>query len=157
MDALSLIQEIREINPIRLIQIAIRNVDYFRVEGLTYLIADQVIDSLHIQFGCQPCLYTVDDGEFSSAVFGNLEQTLGFVEEPRVFEGNAHAVGESLQETDIRIVEGVRGQFCHRNPTHELIADQQWHDDVRVVWCRSADICDAPLCHQSLGIFKSVD
>ena len=52
-------------------------------------------------FRGQPCLDAVDDRQFGIALFGLFEQALGLVEETRVFEGDAHGVGERLQETDI--------------------------------------------------------
>ena len=64
-----------------------------QVEDLADLIADQIIDGLHVQLGCQSLLDTGNDRQFGIALFGLFEQALGLVEETRVFEGDAHRVG----------------------------------------------------------------
>ena len=35
-----------------------------RLENLPDLVADQIVDALNIHLGDQPCLHTIDDGEF---------------------------------------------------------------------------------------------
>ena len=60
------------------------------VEDLADLIADRIIDALNVEFGGEGGLHAVDDGEFGVALFGDLEQALGLVEETRILERHAH-------------------------------------------------------------------
>ena len=76
-------------------------------ENVPNLVADQIVKRLNIQLGCESLLYAVDDGEFLRAVFGDFEQALSLIEETRVLEGHAHAIGKCLQQAHVRVAEGV--------------------------------------------------
>src|SRR5215216_6934751 len=72
------------------------------VEDIADLISHQIINGLHIQFGGQPFLHTVNDRKFGSSLFRLAEQMLGLIEQTRVFESRAHAACKRLQEAYIR-------------------------------------------------------
>src|SRR5687768_16236675 len=73
------------------------NISGICFEYLPDFIANQIIDRLHIQFGGQSLLHTVDDCEFSDALFRLFEQALRFIEETGILERHAHRVGKSLE------------------------------------------------------------
>ena len=67
-------------------------------EDLPDFISHEGIDRLHIQLGCQPLLDAVDNAKLGGALLGLFEQTLCFVEETGILEGDAHRVGKGVQE-----------------------------------------------------------
>ena len=77
------------------------------IEDLADLVADSVIDALHVQFGRERLLHTVDDCEFRGALLALLEQALRLVEQARIFQRHAHRVGQRLQKADVRWSERV--------------------------------------------------
>ena len=81
--------------------------DRLRIEHALDLVADQIEDGLHIQFGCQAFLHTVDDRKFGGALFGFFEQALGLIEEAGILQRHTHGVGERLQQAHIRFTEGM--------------------------------------------------
>ncbi|MBV6504456.1 MAG: hypothetical protein AKCLJLPJ_02608 [Fimbriimonadales bacterium] len=83
------------------------NVGCLRIEHIADLVANQINDGLDIKLGCQPLLNAIDQCQFCRALFGLLEQALGFIEETRVFESNAHGVGEGFEQAHIRFTENI--------------------------------------------------
>jgi hypothetical protein len=76
-------------------------------EDLADLVADRVVDALHVELGGERLLDAVDDRELGRALLAFLEEALRLVEEARVLERHAHAVGERLQQAHVRLAEGV--------------------------------------------------
>ncbi len=68
-----------------------------RAEDIADLVADEVVDRLHVEFGGETILHAVDDGEFRCALFGLFEQALGLGEEAHVFDGDGRLVCEGLE------------------------------------------------------------
>ena len=60
-----------------------------QVEHIANLVADEVVDGLHIELGGQSFLDAVDDGQLFGALFRLPEKALGFVEEAGVLKGGA--------------------------------------------------------------------
>ena len=81
--------------------------DVAGAEHFAQLVADEVDDRLEVELGGDALLDAVDDGELGGALLALLEQPLRLVEEPRVLERDAHAVGERLQQPDVGLAEGV--------------------------------------------------
>ena len=105
---------------------------------LADLVADRVVDALHVELGGERLLDAVDDGELGRALLALLEQALGFVEQPRVFERDAHAVGERLQQPHVRIAEGMLVIHIHQpDDPARLIARHQRHHDQRFLHFRA--------------------
>ena len=77
------------------------------LEHFAQLVADQVDDRLEVELGGHALLDAVDDRELGGALLGLLEQALRLVEEARVLERDAHAVGERLQQADVGLAERV--------------------------------------------------
>ena len=77
------------------------------VEDLPDLVSDRVVDTLDVELCRQRRLHAVDDGEFSVALFGFLEQSLRLVEQTGVFQRHAHAGGDGRQQAHVGIAEGV--------------------------------------------------
>ena len=76
----------------------------------------------------------------AAALLGLLEQSLGFVEEPRVLQGDAHAAGERDQELEIGVGEGVFGvDVLNGDDTARFVADHQRHPDARLGHLAAAD------------------
>ena len=69
--------------------------------NITEFVTNQIDDRLEIQLGCKPLLHAVDNGKFGGAVFGDLEQPLGLIEETRVLERDAHGIGHGLKQAYI--------------------------------------------------------
>ena len=51
------------------------------VEDFADLVADGVVNPLHVEFGRQRLLHAIDDRQFRGALLALLEQTLSFVEQ----------------------------------------------------------------------------
>jgi hypothetical protein len=63
--------------------------DHVRLEYLADLVADQVVDGLHLQLRRQAFLHAVDDRQLGRTLLAFLEQPLRFVEEAGVLERGA--------------------------------------------------------------------
>ncbi len=77
------------------------------VEDLADLVADGVVDPLHVELGGERLLHAVDDRELGRALLALLEQALRLVEQARVLERDAHRVGERLQQAHVGVAERV--------------------------------------------------
>ena len=67
-----------------------RMLDVRLIEDLADLVADRVVDALHVELGGERLLHAVDDRELGRALLALLEQALRLVEQARVFERDAH-------------------------------------------------------------------
>src|SRR6056297_1355736 len=76
------------------------NTRYLGIKELPDTFADEIIDSLHIHFGNQALLNTVNYSKFSISLFG-------FVKEPGVFKSHTHTVREGTEQADIRFGKSV--------------------------------------------------
>src|SRR5215216_4579317 len=72
-----------------------KNGSALRVEDIADLVPHQIINGLHVQFGSQPFLHTVDDRQFGSTLFGLFEQMLSFVKKASILKRNTHAIRKS--------------------------------------------------------------
>ena len=77
------------------------------MENLADLVANGVVDALHVELGRKRLLHAVDDGQFRRALLALLEQALCFVEKSGVLECYAHGVGKGLQQAHVGRAEGV--------------------------------------------------
>ncbi len=91
------------------------------MEDVADLVADRVVDPLHVQLGGERCLDAVDDRELGIALLGFFQQPLRLVEQSRVLERDAHAVGERLQQAHVGIAERVLPL-----DVDELISPRAW-------------------------------
>ena len=71
------------------------------IEDLADLVADRIVDPLHVELGGERLLHAVDDREFRGALLALLEQPLRLVEEARVLQRHAHACGDGAQQPDL--------------------------------------------------------
>ena len=69
-----------------------RDIDDVRLEDVARLIPDELDHAVEFRLGDQRLADGIDRGEFGGALLALFEQALGFVEQPRVFEGNAHTL-----------------------------------------------------------------
>mgnify|MGYP003693861707 CR=1 FL=1 len=92
------------------------------LEDLADLVADRVVDALDVELGGERRLHAVDDRELGGALLALLEQALRLVEEARVLERDAHAVGERLQQAHVGIAERVLALHVDR----ELMSPRAW-------------------------------
>ena len=101
-EAAPLLVGVRIVDQVRL-RIVDADSDVGLVEDLADLVADGVVDPLHVELGGERLLDAVDDRELRGALFALLEQALRLVEQARVLERDAHAVGERLQQAHVRV------------------------------------------------------
>ena len=96
------------------------------VEYLDELVADKVIHRLHVELGSEPFLDAVDDRQLCGALVGLYQQPLRLVEQPRVFQGDAQASSQRVQEPHIGLAERVRTiQVLEGDPPEGLVARYQ--------------------------------
>ena len=72
------------------------DVDIGFMEHLANLVADRVVDALHIQLGRQRLLHAVDDGQLGGPLLGLVQQPLRLGELPRVLQRRAHRPRQGL-------------------------------------------------------------
>ena len=71
------------------------------------LVADEVVDRLHVELRGEPFLHAVDDRELGSPLLGFLQQALGLVEQAGVLQRRAQRGGDGGQQAQLRFVVGV--------------------------------------------------
>src|ERR1700682_4112143 len=100
-------------------------------EDLADLVAYGIVDALDGNLAGERLLHAVDNGELGRALLALLEQALRFIEQPRVFECHAHAVGERLQQPYVGVAEGVLALHVDQidHPAHLLARYQRHHDE----------------------------
>jgi len=64
------------------------------IEDLADLVADGIVDALHVELGGERLLHAGDDRQLRGALLLGLEQALRLVEEARVLERDGHRIGE---------------------------------------------------------------
>src|SRR5215212_255914 len=132
-------------NTLTFVQVKGVDGDHLRVEHLTDLVSHNVVDDLQFQAGCQSFLDAVDDSKFGGALFRLFEQTLGLIKETRVFEGDAHRVGQRLHQVHIVFLEGKLFIALYANDPFYFITQQNRNTQKRlveilfVVWRRNID------------------
>src|SRR6056297_201357 len=90
------------------------------VEQIANSIPNKVVNTLHIHFGHKPLLHAVNYCEFCIAL-------LRFIEEPGIFEGYTHAVGERTKQPDVRITESIiMIQVLQTHTAAHVIAYNEW-------------------------------
>src|SRR5829696_1942066 len=70
------------------------------IENLTQAISNRIVNALNVELGYQCALYTIDDRQFSGALFG-------LIKEAGIFKRNTHAIGQSLQQALIRLMKSM--------------------------------------------------
>src|ERR1043165_2682856 len=75
-----------------------KNDNRLGIKNISNLVANRIVDTLHIELGSESGLYAINNGEFRIALFSLFEQTLGLIEKTSIFEGDTHAVGKCLQQ-----------------------------------------------------------
>jgi hypothetical protein len=86
------------------------------VEDLADLVADRVVDPLHVELGGERLLHAGDDRELGRALLLGLEQALGLVEQARVFERDRHRVGQRGEEAHVGVDECILRLAVERGP-----------------------------------------
>ena len=71
------------------------------VEDLADLVADGVVDALHVHLGRKCLLDAVDHRQLGGALFGLVEQSLRLVELAGVLQSGTHGTRQRLQQPDI--------------------------------------------------------
>ena len=104
--------------------------NYVGSEYLFDLVADQIVDRLHLELRRQAFLDAVDNRQFGGALLGFLQQMLRFVEEPGVFERGAQRRGNRAEQTyfgvAVRILAFVI--FDDNRSEHAVAADDRNSD-----------------------------
>ena len=130
-DPLPAFINIRVVNQIGL-RVVDADADVRLIENLADLVADGVVDALHVELGGERLLHAVDDRELGRALLALLEQALRFVEQAGVFERHAHAVGQRLEQAHVGVAESVLALHVgHADDSARLIADHHRHQDGR--------------------------
>ena len=101
------------------------NIHHLRVEDVADLVANQVINCLHLQLGSQPLLNAVDDRQFSGTLFRHFQQALGLVEETRVLNGRGSLRGEGLRHMSVCGSIEILFQFIEREHADHAFAKQE--------------------------------
>ena len=128
-NSFSVFIDVREMNQI-IFGVKDADTDIFVREDLADLIADRIVDALNVEFGGEGGLHTVDDGEFRIALFGDLEQALGFIEETRVLERGSQRGGDGGQQAQFRFTIGIFAFMIFINDvTYYRITDDNWNID----------------------------
>ena len=86
-----------EIDALRLLGIPDADVHDLGSEYVADLVADKIVDGLHVQFGGQALLHAVDDGELGGALLGLLEQAGRLVEQAHVLDRDGGLIGKRRQ------------------------------------------------------------
>src|SRR5438105_15882045 len=81
--------------------IIVGNSNSLRIEHITDLVANKVIDRLDVKLGGESFLYAVNDAQLSRALFRFLKQAIGLIKQPCIFQRYTHAVGQCFQQADI--------------------------------------------------------
>ncbi len=123
LDALSVLVDIRKVDKLRL-RIVDPDSHVGVVEDLADLVADRVVDSLHVELGGERMLNARDDRELGRALLLGLEQPLRLVEEARVLERDGHRIGERGQQTHVGVGERVLPVAVERDDADRLVALQ---------------------------------
>ncbi len=153
VDSLPVFVRVRVVDPIRL-RVIDANAHVRLIENLADLVADGVVDALHVELGGERLLHAVDDRELGRALLALLEQALRLVEQARVFERDAHAVGERLEEAHVGFA--VRVLALHVDKVDQpagLVPDDQRHVEGRFLVQRAGQRVTPVLFRLVLGIF----
>ena len=81
------------------------DVDILRIQHFRELVADELVDRLHVEARRKTFLHAVDDRQFRGPLLLGLEQALRLVEQPRVLQRDAHRRRDRLQQADVRLAE----------------------------------------------------
>ncbi len=145
-DPLPILIGIREVNHGSL---WVKNADaHIRlIEDVPNLIADGVVNALHVQLGGQSLLDAVNDRQFGVALLGLLKQTLGFIEQAGVLEGGAEAGSYGCHQSDFGFAKGILALvvFDHDRPQQPVTADNG-DMERRLALVRSRQVQDLRLC-----------
>ena len=82
---LAVLENIRKVDRVRH-RVVNANADVSLIEDLANLVADGVIDSLHVEFGRERLLHAIDDRKLGVALLGFLQEALRLVEQAGVLE-----------------------------------------------------------------------
>ncbi len=75
-------------------------------------------------------MYAIDNGKLGSALLGLLEQSLSFIEEAGVFEGDTHGVCERGQEPRVCLAECILPvHILEADGSLYFVVDDPGHDD----------------------------
>ena len=125
------------------------------MEDLADLVADGVVDALHVELGGERLLHAVDDRELGGALLALLEQALRLVEEARVLQRDAHAVGKRLQQAHVRVAERVLALHVDQvDQPARLVADDQRHEHRRLLVRRAGQREAAVLLGRPRAMFS---
>ena len=106
------------------------HVDVRLMEDFADLVADDVVDPLHVELGSKRLLHAVDDGELGGPLLALLEQALRLVEEPRVLERHAHARGDCAEQAHLRLAVDVLALVVfHRDHSERPITREDRDED----------------------------
>ncbi len=129
LDPLPVLVDVRIVDQIRL-RVVDANAEVRLIEDLADLVADRVVDPLHVEFCGERLLHAVDDGQFGGTLLLGLEQALRLVEEPRVLEGDRHRIGQRGQQAHVGVAESVLCFAIERDDADRLLAFQNGYTGV---------------------------
>src|SRR4030095_8455360 len=83
------------------------NADVAGVEDLAQLVADQVDNGLEVELGRHSLLNAIDHRELRGALLGFFQQTLRFVEQPRILERSTQRGSNRSDQAQLGFAVGV--------------------------------------------------
>ncbi|MEP6943529.1 MAG: hypothetical protein ABI981_11370, partial [Betaproteobacteria bacterium] len=117
-------------------------------ENLADLVADRIVDALHVEFGGERLLHAVDDGELCGALFRFLEQPLRIFEQPGVLQRDTHAGGHRREQAHLGLAESVGALgVLQCDGTQRALARVDGHHRRRLGGLPAFDITQAPGLH----------
>ncbi len=101
------------------------------IEDACDLFPDQLVDHIDIKFGGEFRLHAVDDLQLGAALGAFFQQTLGFIKETRIFNGNGGLVCEQLQQAQLGIGESTRVGEVNIHHTDHTVTEFERQTDQR--------------------------
>src|SRR5581483_3999158 len=103
------------------------NKERLRVEQVADFIADQIENRLKVELGRQALLDAVNNRQFRRALLLRLKKALGFIEQARIFEGDAHGRREGLQQPYVGFAKSVlMVNVLETDDARDLIPNHHW-------------------------------
>jgi len=100
------------------------------VKDLADLVADRVVDALHVQLGGERRLHAVDDRQLRRALLAFLEEALRLVEEAGALQRHAHTRSDRAQQPHLGFAESVLALVVlQHDQTEDAITSEDRHED----------------------------
>jgi len=103
------------------------NEQALRIENRAHLVADQIVNRLHVELRGKPLLNAVDDFQFGGALLHLPEQAARLGKQARILNRRAEVGGERAQEAHVRLAIQVRLLVLDIDDTRYLVAHNDGH------------------------------